>query len=158
MVYLAWQTLVWLIAAFIFGLFIGWLIWGKIVFGGSKQSETEIKKLKDELKRCRMDLDLCHAEVDVIWKSAKKPKLPASIPTAEASLADNLQEIIGVGPYLEGKLNAFGIYTFKQIAHLNRQNLRELGSTFGAFEERIFWDHWVDQAKDLHHMKYGEKI
>jgi len=147
MIYLAWQTLFWLILAFLFGLFIGWLIWGRLT-----------ARLKADLSTCEKNLDLYKKELEEACKEESVPPLPPSIPTASPEEADDLKEILGVGPFLEGKLHAFGIYTFRQVAALTPNAIKELGSTFGSFAGRIERERWVEQAKELHEKKYGEKL
>ena len=83
------------------------------------------------------------------------PELPAAIPQATANEADDLKQIAGVGPYLEGKLNAFGIYTFKQVAALEPNVIAQLGETFGSFSDRIIREGWVGQAQKLHETKFS---
>lgn len=147
MFYLAWQTLFWLLLAFLLGLFIGWLIWGRLV-----------TRLKGKLVDCEDNLELYKKELEEACKEEAAPPLPSSIPTATAAEADDLKEILGVGPFLEKKLNAFGIYTFKQVAALKPDVIKQLGATFGSFSGRIVRERWVEQAKELHEKKYGEKL
>jgi predicted flap endonuclease-1-like 5' DNA nuclease len=147
MFYLAWQTLFWLILAFLFGLFIGWLIWGRLV-----------ARLKGDLSNCEKDLDLYKKELEEACKEEFVPPLPSSMPTATIDEADDLKEILGVGIFLEKKLQAFGIYTFKQVAALTPDVIKELGATFGSFSGRIVRERWVEQAKELHEKKFGEKL
>ena len=80
------------------------------------------------------------------------------MPAAVAADADDLKEISGVGPYLEGKLNAFGIYTFRQVAALSTEVVAALGATFGSFSDRIEREDWIGQARILHAAKYGETL
>jgi len=147
MLYLAWQILFWLLLAFLFGLFIGWLIWGRLVV-----------RLKNKLVDCEDNLELYKKELEEACREETAPPLPSSIPTATAAEADDLKEILGVGPFLEKKLNAFGIYTFKQVAALKPDVIKQLGATFGSFSTRIVRERWVEQAKELHEKKYGEKL
>ncbi|MFH1940861.1 MAG: hypothetical protein ABIL68_02060 [bacterium] len=158
MFYLAWQTLFWLIVAFLFGLFIGWLIWHRRVDAETSEFHMQIQNLKDELEACNDNLKICKKESEKSGKEKPAPRLPSSIPTARSEEADDLKDIWGVGPFLEGKLNAFGIYTFRQVASLNNENIKELGMTFGSFQGRVVRDQWVEQAKKLHETKYGEKL
>jgi predicted flap endonuclease-1-like 5' DNA nuclease len=158
MFYLAWQTLFWLILAFLFGLFIGWLIWSRRSDVEASELRLQIRDLKDDLKMCNDDLELYKKELEEACKDESVPPLPSSIPTARPEEADDLKEILGVGPILEGKLKAFGIYTFKQVAAFTPNVIKELGATFGSFSGRIVRERWVEQAKELHEKKYGEKL
>ena len=158
MIYLAWQTLLWLILAFLFGLCIGWLIWHRRSDAETGELRLQIRDLKDDLKKCNDDLELYKKELEEACREESAPPLPSSIPTARPEEADDLKEILGVGPFLEGKLKAFGIYTFKQVAALMPNVIKELGATFGSFSDRIVRERWVEQAKELHEKKYGEKL
>ena len=67
-------------------------------------------------------------------------------PRAEG--ADDLKQIKGVGPKLEGTLNALGIYHFDQIAALRKKEREWLDDRL-KFKGRIDRDDWVGQAKTL---------
>lgn len=85
------------------------------------------------------------------------PELPSWMPRASSDQRDDLQIIKGVGPVLEKKLNAFGIYTFYQVAHLTKHNIKELGATFGSFPDRIEREQWAEQARELHDQFHAHK-
>ena len=166
MIYLALQILFWLILAVLFGIFIGWLIWRRRSEGDVSEVENlrqmiktrdeEIVSLKDNVGQCESMLKLYKEEMEEACRPDFVPQLPAAIPQATANEADDLKEISGVGPFLEGKLNAFGIYTFRQVAALEPSVIDELGETFGSFSDRISREDWVGQAKKLHETKYGD--
>jgi predicted flap endonuclease-1-like 5' DNA nuclease len=158
MIYLAWQTLLWLVLAFLFGLFIGWLIWARRSDSEAGDLRLQIRDLKDDLTKCNDNLELYKTELEEACREESAPPLPSSIPTARLEDADDLKEILGVGPFLEKKLNAFRIYTFKQVAALTPEATREIGATFGSFAGRIVRERWVEQAKTLHERKYSEKL
>ena len=85
---------------------------------------------------------------------AAEPKQEQATPRAEpkkteaASSSDDLTRISGVGKVLVGKLNDFGITSFKQIAELTAEDIVELDDKL-SFKGRIDRDNWVQQAKDL---------
>ena len=62
--------------------------------------------------------------------------------------ADDLKKITGVGPAMEKKLNAAGIFHFWQVADLNKTQAQELDDEAGL-GGRIERDEWVKQAKKL---------
>ncbi|MAW95347.1 MULTISPECIES: hypothetical protein [unclassified Leeuwenhoekiella] len=68
---------------------------------------------------------------------------------AEAGEADDLQKIIGIGPYTEEKLNTIGIYTFEQISRFNDSDIELVTELIQFFPDRIKNDHWVSKAKML---------
>lgn len=63
--------------------------------------------------------------------------------------ADELTEITGIGGWIEKKLNAVDIYTFKQIANFNKEDIELVTETIEYFPGRIERDEWVHQAKEL---------
>ena len=85
-----------------------------------------------DVGQCESMLRLYKQEMEEACRPDFVPELPTAIPQATADEADNLKEISGVGPYLEGKLNAFGIYTFQQVAALDPDVIEQLGETFGS--------------------------
>ncbi|PHR90503.1 MAG: hypothetical protein COA80_16060 [Leeuwenhoekiella sp.] len=69
--------------------------------------------------------------------------------TADAGEADDLQKIIGIGPYTEEKLNTIGIYTFEQISRFNEADIELVTELIQFFPDRIKNDNWVSKAKML---------
>jgi len=78
--------------------------------------------------------------------------------TAPAAEKDDLKLINGIGPVLEGKLHAAGIYHYRQIAVLTDADIDHLESDVIHFSGRIRRDDWVAQARELHARKYGESL
>nr|WP_321456891.1 NADH-quinone oxidoreductase subunit NuoE [uncultured Cohaesibacter sp.] len=62
--------------------------------------------------------------------------------------ADNLKEISGIGPKIEQKLNALGVFHFAQIASWSDDNAAFVDSQL-AFRGRIAREGWIEQAKLL---------
>jgi small subunit ribosomal protein S2 len=62
--------------------------------------------------------------------------------------ADDLKKIDGVGPVIEKKLNELGIYHFKQIATLSKEQADAIDEAI-AFKGRIERDDWLGQATKL---------
>ena len=67
--------------------------------------------------------------------------------------ADNLQKIIGIGPYTEEKLNDIGIYTYSQISKFNDKDIEIVTELIKFFPDRIKNDQWVAKAKHLQQQK-----
>jgi small subunit ribosomal protein S2 len=67
-------------------------------------------------------------------------------PKQEATGADDLTEIAGVGPVIAGKLNALGITTFKQIAEFTEEDVERIDGELN-FKGRIGREEWISQAK-----------
>jgi small subunit ribosomal protein S2 len=61
---------------------------------------------------------------------------------------DDLKKITGVGPVLEGKLNALGITRFDQIAAFSAEDIEKVDGLLN-FKGRVERDDWVGQAKQL---------
>lgn len=79
-------------------------------------------------------------------KTAPKPT-PSAAPAAEAA-ADDLKLIGGVGPALEKKLNAAGIFRFEQIADMSAEDVEKVEEQL-SFKGRMQRDDWFGQAKIL---------
>ena len=84
--------------------------------------------------------------------SVSSPALDAGAPvplfTAPAGAKDDLKLISGVGPVLEGKLNAIGITSWAQVAGLKKADIEKLEAGLG-FPGRVARDEWTKQAKAL---------
>ena len=61
---------------------------------------------------------------------------------------DDLKQITGVGPVLEEKLNALGIYHYAQIAAFTADEVEKVDTELN-FKGRIERDEWISQAKAL---------
>lgn len=71
------------------------------------------------------------------------------IGTATATEKDDLKRIKGIGPFIEEKLNALGIYTFRQLAKLTPEDEEKVSDAIEFFPGRIQRDGWVQQARTL---------
>lgn len=81
--------------------------------------------------------------------AAKKDALPEGALFAKpAGDADDLKVISGVGPVLEKKLNAIGIYTYAQVAAFTKEDIANVDDAL-SFKGRIDRDDWLSQAKKL---------
>lgn len=69
-------------------------------------------------------------------------------PIEKPAQVDDLKQISGVGPKIEGLLNSIGIYKWEQIAKFTARE-REWVDGFLKFKGRIERDDWVGQAKVL---------
>jgi len=78
---------------------------------------------------------------------------------ATAAEADDLKIISGVGPQIAEKLQALGIYTFRQVAHFNDADTDAVTRAIEFFPGRIQRDRWVEQCMTLYMMKQrGETL
>ena len=62
---------------------------------------------------------------------------------------DDLQQIKGIGPFIEEKLNALGIMTFEQISKMTPEIEEEVNVAIEFFMGRVKRDEWVRQATEL---------
>jgi len=72
---------------------------------------------------------------------------------------DDLQVIKGIGPFIEEKLNALGITTYRQIANMTAKLEDQVNEAIEFFPGRVKRDQWVAQAKILlgENVKLDEK-
>jgi len=73
----------------------------------------------------------------------------------EAVEPDELQRIRGIGPALERRLNAQGIYRFEQLALLAEDELRDLADKLAIAPALPMRDGWVAQSQQLYEEKIG---
>ena len=81
--------------------------------------------------------------------SKNQSTLLERVGSADASEADDLKLISGVGPVLEKTLNSIGIYTFGQVSKMTSEEYNLLDSLAKSFPGRAERDNWASQAKDL---------
>ena len=111
-----------------------WVAQAKILLGEDVKIDEKALKKAEELDR--------------VAKKAEKIDF-ATIGVASASDKDNLQEMKGIGPFIEEKLNALGIFKFEQIAKMTSDIEEEVNIAIEFFPGRVKRDEWVNQAKKL---------
>lgn len=94
--------------------------------------------LKNSVERAKNENENLHA------KLTKSFTLPAK---------DDLKLIHGIGPSIEKKLNALGIYSFRQISEFTSRTIDEITEAIKFFPGRIERDNWVSQARNLEEEK-----
>jgi predicted flap endonuclease-1-like 5' DNA nuclease len=72
-----------------------------------------------------------------------------SFGTATEAEKDDLKMISGIGPYIEERLHALDIFTFRQISNFTKQDIETINDAIIYFSGRIDRDEWVAQAKEL---------
>ena len=122
-----------------------------------------IDQLEVDLATIERDLDTCYSsKVQVSATPTDEESLVLNrirsraneinfsrIGLASASNADDLKDIVGVGPFLEKKLHAIGIYTFQQIANFTKEDIDKVNDIIEFFPGRIERDNWVSQAAEF---------
>ena len=98
------------------------------------ESDTKESKRQEELKRVKERAKTIDFEV---------------LGTATAAEKDDLQAIKGIGPFIEEKLNALGIFTFRQLSNMNDELEEEVNVAIEFFPGRVKRDEWAKQARDL---------
>lgn len=74
---------------------------------------------------------------------------PAGLSGPRDGGADDLKQIKGVGPKLEGLLHSMGFYHFDQIAAWSPSEVAWVDENLQGFKGRVSRDNWIDQAKVL---------
>lgn len=144
-----------LLVAAVIGFMIGFI-----------SQKSMIRQLEGDLAMAERELDLC----------VRGSGLPTNIGLDEAAVltriraraselnferigraseldADDLKAINGIGPFLERKLNAAGIYTWQQVSSFSKQDIDKINEIIEFFPGRIERDNWVGQALDLYKRK-----
>jgi predicted flap endonuclease-1-like 5' DNA nuclease len=62
---------------------------------------------------------------------------------------DDLKMISGIGPFIEERLHALDIFTFRQISKFTPQDIDTINAAIEYFSGRIERDEWVAQAQEL---------
>ncbi|NUN99411.1 MAG: hypothetical protein HUU01_02210 [Saprospiraceae bacterium] len=83
-------------------------------------------------------------------KDVLREKIVVDAPPIEK---DDLTLIVGIGPFLEKKLNELGIYTFDQISAFDAEAITRVTRDIGYFAGRIERDDWIGQAARLQKLK-----
>jgi NADH-quinone oxidoreductase subunit E len=74
---------------------------------------------------------------------------PLALEAPRGGAADDLTRINGVGPVLQGKLNALGFWHFDQIASWTAEEVAWIDQNMVDFKGRASRDEWVRQAREL---------
>jgi predicted flap endonuclease-1-like 5' DNA nuclease len=120
----------------------------------NKENEAQLEKQQSELDAARTILEkhLPNKDVDTDNKSKTKKAESAKVGIDESisksSNHDDLTQIKGVGPKLNGLLNDHGITRFEQIAAWKAADIKVIDESL-SFKGRIKREEWVKQAKKL---------
>lgn len=76
---------------------------------------------------------------------------------AKEEEADDLTLISGIGGWIQEKLKALDIYTFRQISKFTKEDIDNVTDAIEFFHGRIERDEWVNQAKELVRIA-GDKV
>ncbi|MDC3267856.1 putative Ig domain-containing protein [bacterium] len=115
-----------------------WVNQAKILLGEDVKLDEKALKQAEDLER--------------ISKKAESIDF-ATLGVASASEKDSLQTIKGIGPFIEEKLNALGIYTFEQVGNMTPEIEEQVNKAIEFFPGRVKRDQWAKQARELHSNK-----
>lgn len=89
------------------------------------------------------------AKEETISTADPKADLLGIVGEADASAANDLKQLPGLGPATEKKLNEIGIYTYAQVAKLTKPARALVEELTGFKAEKIEENGWVAEAKKL---------
>ena len=111
-----------------------------------EQMEKEMEERRKKLEQ--MDEATRKKEEELLRISEKAKTIDfATIGVATSDEKDDLQRIKGVGPFIEDKLNALGIYTFEQVGNMTSEIEEQVNIAIEFFPGRIKRDKWANQAR-----------
>ncbi len=108
----------------------------------------QIKQLEMQLANEKMITNGLKQELEKAHTPKRKPA-EMSIEKISEKNRDDLKMISGIGPVIESKLNALGIYTFKQISEFSPETIDYVTTSIKFFPDRIGRDNWIGQAAAL---------
>ena len=92
----------------------------------------------------------------ISWKSKSGNKLMGVkgikrvfAAAAIVTVRDDLQTIKGIGPFIEDKLHALGIFTFNQVGNMTSELEETVNVAIEFFPGRVKRDEWAKQARKL---------
>ncbi|MAS17779.1 MAG: hypothetical protein CMA36_05220 [Euryarchaeota archaeon] len=110
--------------------------------------EKELEERKSKLEE--LDAETRKKESALLRVAEKSKDIDFGIlGFATAGDKDQLQEIKGVGPFIEEKLNALGIFTFAQISRMTSELEDRVNEAIEFFPGRVKRDEWANQARRL---------
>lgn len=86
---------------------------------------------------------------DGVVEGKDEGEKPTTLSAAREGGADDLKQIKGVGPKMEGLLNSLGFFHFDQVGSWSDQEVAWVDANLEGFKGRVSRDSWVDQAKVL---------
>ncbi|MCX8491457.1 MAG: hypothetical protein ORN54_10350, partial [Cyclobacteriaceae bacterium] len=108
----------------------------------------QIKHLEMQLTNEKMITSGLKQELEKAHTPKPKP-VEVLIEKGSEKNRDDLKLISGIGPVIESKLNAIGIYTFKQISEFTPEIIDFVVTSIKFFQDRIGRDNWIGQAAAL---------
>ncbi|MDA0707000.1 MAG: hypothetical protein O2907_09800 [Proteobacteria bacterium] len=126
---------------------------------GQSEQKSETLRIKlDEVEKNFLDIEQQQSRAlrDARKTSNGTHKLNGkSSKPARKVERDDLQEIVGIGKVFEHALHELGVFTFRQIAVFDVNDIARVNRELKEFRGRMEQDDWIGQAKELHFRKYG---
>ncbi len=142
-----------LLVSVIIGYVTAWLYFRFIHKRKVEALEATIKKHEnqiDKLKNTKNEQKISEQDEALLQMAKRKHLLNySSFGTATIEEKDDLQMISGIGPFIEERLHAIDIYSFKQISKFTLKDIEKINVAIEYFAGRIERDEWVAQAKEL---------
>jgi predicted flap endonuclease-1-like 5' DNA nuclease len=153
-----------LLGAAIIGYVTAWLYYKsvyekklKVIESDKHELNNRIVNLDGEIVDLHKSLDEKENEMEqiILDNIAQRKHLLnyASFGTATVAEKDDLKMISGIGHFIEKRLHALDIYTFRQISKFTAEDIETINVAIIYFSGRIERDEWVTQAKELVHDK-----
>jgi len=120
-----------------------WVPQARLLAGGTKVSDDVLERIK-----AGEEVDLTDYDGDGISEGMGEGSKPLTLDGPRGGKADDLKQIKGVGPKLEGVINSLGFYHFDQIAAWTPDEIAWVDMRL-KFKGRIERDGWIDQARLL---------
>ena len=117
--------------------------------------EDQFESIREDIERRRANLDSLEgrerAREEALLRVADRADEIDFVTIGFSSEAgkDNLQQIDGITPGIENKLNIIGIYSFSQISKMDNVIRDKVTDVIGLGPGRILMDEWVEQANIL---------
>lgn len=150
MKYLLLEIWIFLLAAFLMGMFVQW-------FFCCRRKESDAPKFQENSS---IDVSITREDNNALSLATVAPTTqsngndliqddwrPVGFDSAPTD-SDDIKRIKGIGAVIEKTLNELGIYQFKQIATWTEENVSWIENSL-AFPGRISRENWTAQAKTL---------
>jgi len=108
----------------------------------------QAKSQVEEASGLREQLAIAQARISQLLKGSAEAAAPEAPAERAIAIADDLQNITGIGQVFAGRLNEAGISTFADLASANPAEVREIVSS-GRVENMIDPEEWIAQARQL---------
>ncbi len=107
--------------------------------------QSQYEQIAENNLRLKSEMEKAQAEIETLQSRVTR--------TFTLPPKDDLKLIAGIGPALEKKLNALGIYSFRQISEFTPTTIEEVTNAIKFFPGRIERDNWVSQARNFEEEK-----